>query len=362
MLLGGAGLGGLGGPVQLAALFWFFLAIQPYLATPASRAKLGQWILAGTVPVIAVSLIQRVTGYSGLLETCWGLIRWPMLQPTTGAGLFDNPNVTGSWLAITLPFLVASCLQHRQYLLTRTWAITLTLVTIIALVISSSRNALATVPVTWALSSGRRGRWMVLLATLGYAGLIALKLQQTTTSNNPLVDLMVPDSLISKVMQSIYPETQVPEYAKRVVIFAASLTHSSSHPWFGIGENGFSQIYTADVVRAYGMHAIEKIQHSHNLWLEFAVSHGFPALMLLMVVIGRPLMQIIPMLWTRTQVHDRAWLLATLVMLWVHLWDIPSFDARVNILDWLLVAAIACIARSGAADAGARSETGNAAA
>lgn len=43
---------------------------------------------------------------------------------------------------------------------------------------------------------------------------------------------------------------------------------------------------------------------------------------------------------------DRAWVLATLVMLWMHLWDLPSFDARVNVLDWLLMAGITCIAAS----------------
>jgi len=337
--------------------FWLFLAIQPYLGTPESRSKLGRWILAGTVPVIAVSLIQKATGYSGLLETCWGLIRWPLVQPETGTALFDNPNVTGSWLAITLPFLVAACLQHRQHLLARTSAITLTLASIIALVISNSRNALATVPVVWALSCSRRGRWMVLLVTLSYGGLIALKLHETAPTIKPLIDLLVPDNLIGKVMQSLHLESRVPEYAKRLVIFTASLTLSRSHPWLGIGENGFSQIYKADVIRVYGTYAIETIQHSHNLWLEFALSHGLPALLLLMVVIGRPLKQTISWLWSRTQGHDRAWLLATWVMLWVHLWDIPSFDARINILDWLLVAGIACIARSRRSEATEQSET-----
>lgn len=327
--------------------FWLFLAIQPYLATPASRTRLGQWILAGTVPVIAVSLIQKATGYAGLLESFWGLIRWPMGQPETGAALFDNANVTGSWLAVTLPFLAVACLGPRQAMERRLTAVAITLGSTIALVITNSRNAMAAVPVIWALSCGRRGRLAVLLVTLGYGALVLLKLQHGAPALDPVLDLLVPDRLIGKVLKTISERPESLRYANRSTIFAAALGHIDSAPWFGLGENGFSLVYARDVIRMNGaLPPTGGILHSHNLWLEFAVSHGLPALVLLMSLVGRSVKQALPLLWTRAEGSDRAWLLATLAMLWVHLWDIPSFDARINVLDWLLVAGIACIACS----------------
>lgn len=89
-----------------------------------------------------------------------------------------------------------------------------------------------------------------------------------------------------------------------------------------------------------------EIVHSHNLLLEFAVSHGLPALLLLMLVVGRAMAGALPLLWSRSEGLDRAWVLSALVMLWIHLWDLPSFDSRINLLDWMLVAAIAQITHS----------------
>lgn len=333
--------------------FWLFLAIQPYLATPASRTRLGQWILAGTVPVIAVSLIQKATGYAGLLESFWGLIRWPMGDPARGAGMFDNPNVTAAWLAITVPFLVAASLRHGLRPSLRVASLVVTASACAALLVNGSRNALATLPVIGLLSCGRRGRIAVLLATLGYGGLVLLKVHHNPWPPlEPLLNLTVPNLLSSKLetMISGMPGQDLPAiYNQRPAIYAAALGYIGQHPWFGLGENGFGHLYMADITASLAQSGVvlgERIQHSHNLLLEFTLSHGVPALLILAAVIGRPLLQVLPLLWTRFQGTDRAWLLATLAMLWVHLWDIPSFDARINVLDWLLVAGIACIACS----------------
>lgn len=328
--------------------FWFFLAVQPYLATTASRLKLGQWILAGTVPVIAVTLIQRATGWSELLETFGGLIRWPMGDPTSAAGLFDNPNVTAAWLAITMPFLAAGCLQHHRSLKRRSSAIAISAAASLALLINASRNALTTLPVIWALSCGRRGRLAVLLACLGYGALVLLKLHQGEGSPlAPLLNLAVPDVLVHKLQEMGSGTAESLRHARRQAIYSAALGYIASSPWVGLGENGFGHVYTADLIRLHGSpDSIAVIVHSHNLLLEFALSHGLPALLVLMLVIGRSMLQAMPLLWSRALGSDRAWLLATLAMLWMHLWDLPSFDSRVNILDWLLVAAIAVIARS----------------
>ena len=327
--------------------FWFYLAVQPYLQTSASRFRLGQWIIAGTVPVVAVTGIQKAIGWSALLDSFWGLIRWPMGDPATAAGMFDNPNVTAAWVAMTMPFLVAACLRHRQELQRRSGAIAITLAASGALLINSSRNALATLPVIWALSCGRRGRQAVLLVCVVYGGLVVLKFHQGESSAlAPLLGVAVPDGLIHKLNTMVNGMPENLRYASRQAIQLAALGYILKSPWFGLGENGFGQVYTADLAKIYGPTSGAIITHSHNLLLEFTLSHGIPALILLVAVIGRSLIQAAPLLGGRVQGLDRAWLLGTLVMLWLHLWDLPSFDSRVNILDWLLVAAVAVIGRS----------------
>ena len=331
--------------------FWFYLAIQPYLGTDGSRWRLGQWLIAGTVPVIAVSLLQKLFGWSELQQTLWGLIRWPMGDPQRGASLFDNPNVTGAWLVITMPFLVAACVKHGPWLRSKLTALAFTLSATLALVVIASRNALAPLPVIWFLSCGRRGRQAVLLVSLAYGALVFLKLQgEPTAALTPLLDLAVPDLMIQKLqtmLQGTGTGSDLMAAIRRPTIYAAAFGYIASSPWVGLGENGFGALYTTDQFKLHaGMSLGGTITHSHNLLLEFALSHGLPALLILVVVIGRPLLQALPLLQGRVQSLDRAWLLATLVMVWVHLWDLPSFDSRVNILDWLLVAAVAVIGRT----------------
>jgi O-antigen ligase len=171
--------------------------------------------------------------------------------------------------------------------------------------------------------------------------------QGETSALAPLLEVVVPDGLIHKIQEMGSGTAEGLKYARRQAIYGAALGYIASSPWVGLGENGFGHVYSADLIRIHGaLPPTGAIVHSHNLLLEFTLSHGIPALVLLVAVIGRSLVQAFPLLRGRVQGLDRAWLLAALVMLWVHLWDLPSFDSRVNILDWLLVAAVAVIGRS----------------
>ncbi|MFM7311964.1 MAG: O-antigen ligase family protein [Cyanobium sp.] len=332
--------------------FWLFLAIRPYLSTLASRARLGNWFLAGTVPVIAVTLAQRITGHERMLQTLWGLIAWPMRYPARGGGMFENPNVTAAWIAIALPFLLSACLKHHKSLIRSSSSVAITIAAHLALFVNASRNAIATVPAIWFLSAGRRGQLGVLLACAIYSGLFALKLHQSSIPSglSQALDLLVPDLLVQKLQTMTTGDAALPAmtanaYYQRPAIYAGAFSYIAAHPWVGLGENGFSMIYSADTMRIHGVMPLGPVAHSHNVLLEFAVSHGLPALALLVAVVGRPVLLALPLLRTRHQASDRAWLLATLTMLWLEMWDLPSFDSRINIAAWLLLAAMAEITR-----------------
>jgi hypothetical protein len=93
--------------------------------------------------------------------------------------------------------------------------------------------------------------------------------------------------------------------------------------------------------------------HSHSLPLEFALSHGLPALILLALAIGLGMARSGRM-WLAQQlpVSDRSWWLAGVVLIWLHIWDVPFFDSRLNMAGWLVFAAVSQMARPSAVPAG----------
>ena len=79
--------------------------------------------------------------------------------------------------------------------------------------------------------------------------------------------------------------------------------------------------------------------HSHNLPLELAISHGLPVallivgtVLLLILAFRRGMPQRAPL--------ERAWWSSALVLLLMHATDLPLFDARLNLLGWVLLAGL----------------------
>ena len=85
--------------------------------------------------------------------------------------------------------------------------------------------------------------------------------------------------------------------------------------------------------------------HSHNLPLELAISHGVPVallitgtvLALLVLALRRGILQRAPL--------ERAWWTSALVLLAMHITDLPFFDARLNLLGWILLAGLCAFIR-----------------
>lgn len=319
--------------------FWLFLAIRPYLATTAARQRVAFWLCAATVPVVVVAWLQHVLGWKGQLDALGGLIRWPMNDPITGTSLFDNPNVTGAWLALVMPFAVQRALQPHQRLWTRLLGWGLALSSVATLMLSASRNAMATLLLTWPASGGRRLRWGVLAMAAVYGALVLTSLHGNLPE--PLT-LLVPTSLSNKLQQ--LEEGARPLQAQRDQIYAAALQWLGQHPWWGVGEQGFGTLYRAKIQADLGSTATVAITHAHSTPLEFGLSHGIPALALLGWVVIEPIVRA-TLGWRHQSLApaNRCWWLAALVLIWVNLWDVPFFDSRLNMASWLVLAAVSAL-------------------
>ena len=320
--------------------FWFFLSIRPYLSTPAARGRIAFWLCAATVPVVAMSWVQHTLGWRTELNALGGLIRWPMTQPLSGTSLFDNANVTGAWLALVMPFLALRALNRQQSLAQRSVAWLLAIGSVATLMLSASRNAIATLLVSWPFNGGRRLQWGIAAVAVLYGVLVLGRLQGWL--GEPLAAL-VPEALVKKLV--MLDEGVRPLYGRRNHIYAMAWQWIGQHPIWGVGAQGFGDLYAQHVRAALGPTTRLVITHSHSLLLEFTVSHGLPALLLLAAVIGSAMTRCGIALWRgRVSRSDQSWWLAGLLLSWLHIWDVPFFDSRLNIAGWLVFAAINAIA------------------
>jgi O-antigen ligase len=136
-----------------------------------------------------------------------------------------------------------------------------------------------------------------------------------------------------------------PLQGRRHYIYGMAWQWILQHPLWGVGAQGFGQLYAEYVKAVLGPSTQLVITHSHSLLLEFTVSHGLPALLVLTVVIGRSMARCGRACWRGLLSRgDQSWWLAGLLLAWLHLWDVPFFDSRLNIAGWLVFAAISAMA------------------
>jgi O-antigen ligase len=136
-----------------------------------------------------------------------------------------------------------------------------------------------------------------------------------------------------------------PLQGRRNYIYGMALQWIAQHPTWGIGAQGFGDLYHRHVLETMGPSSALVITHSHSLLLEFTLSHGLPALLILVGVIGSTLLRCGKTWWHGTlNSSDQSWWMAGLLISWLHIWDVPFFDSRLNIAGWLIFAAISAIA------------------
>jgi len=337
--------------------FWLFLALQPYLASRQARQRLALWAGLACLPVILVGWIQMATGWKGEFTTLGGLVLWAMKYPERATGIFEHPNITATWLAICLPLITAlasrlrppasspdappaaaPAAERRRQGLAGLGA----LATLATILFTGSRNAILISPVALVLACPRRLRLAVAIG-LGLYGL-ALVLKMTTGLSSPLLDPFMSDLLTSKFSRlGLHTQQAIAEGEGRLQIYPMALGLIASHPWHGLGETGFAQVY------AHLNPQIPKewlIHHTHNVVLEMAVSHGLPATAVLLGVMGTIMGRSLRTLLQRPAGGDaggpvdRAWWIAAGVAVWTHQLDIPMFDVRINVLGWFCFAAL----------------------
>jgi len=335
--------------------FWFFLAIGPYLDTEASRSRAALAITAGSLPIALISLGQAAFGLIGPWQTLYGLIEWtlPAFHRYYGAGVFPNPNFNAAWMAMSLPLAAVLCLRAQaqangpgsRLQSALAWVVLLSLAT--SLYINSSRTALLAGAIGLLALSWRAFLKPVSVVVTMAAAALALASYPANLPPwlTPLKQLALwssgklPRKVGTMVSANATSANLRSNYYPRIIEFIRA------HPWGGKSEWLLQQEGSQVLEQAASLKPAG-VAHFHSLPLQFAFDHGIPALILLssiaaIIVIkaGRALKQSKPSDSVGDHSVDKAMLIAACIAIFLHTFDIPSFESRINLLGWILLAA-----------------------
>ena len=317
---------GLANWIPFFLCFWGF---QPYLNSNIKRRRTEIALLAGTLPVIITGIGQSFFNWHGPMDTLNGLIIWyqrPIEGITGMTGLFNNPNYTGLWLNLILPFCLAETinLKNNEFkrIITYLFSFSFTLCTIL----TNSRAAWICISLGSVVMLGRKGLKLI------FPLLISISLIIGSTIY-PIFGYKIQFLLRSIIPNNIWMEFTDFQIS-RLDIWNTALKYIINFPIFGTGGGSFPDIYMYETGLWKG--------HAHNLPLELFLSYGIPA----GIIILLPIMYLF-IFSTKTiffnrliqmSIFDKAWVISIMLFLFSQLVDVQYFDGRISILFWILLA------------------------
>ena len=324
--------------------FWCFWGFQIYLRNGILRMQAGKYFLIGSLPVIFSGFSQYFLGWYGPYEILNKLITWyqrPLSEGGGVTGLFNNYNYYGAWLSILLALAVGLYLIESENKIFKTITLILICAFVYMIILSTSRNALLAVLITFILLSPLKKLKFLLISVTSALSVIAINLIPNLPLNiKNYIFTFIPSSLLEKAtFNSINAIDTLP----RLEVWFKSIKLIKSNLLMGYGGGSFSDLYYLNNGQYEGM------QHSHNIVLEIAFNYGLPSSIL---IIGGMLLIIFKcasilnfnqskknlIIKNRKFEFDYAWITSFAVFFFLHMFDITYFDGRISVLAWILLA------------------------
>jgi O-antigen ligase len=329
-----------------------FIVLREFLKTPDQLLCIQRIIALSVVPLVLIGSGQLWGIWHGPVEWGW-LIQWSLEPGGTPPGrmnsAFGYANVFANYLMIAFPFILSFCTQSWQanpkpwWTLWGDrclWSISLGMASL-GLLFTHSRNAWMIGTLIW-FSFAVYLRWYRwLLAGLGALGSIFWA--AFGPIGRSLFQRIIPIYLWGRLNDQLYPNRLPSELRITQWQFAWDL--ALQHPWLGWGLRNFSPLYKAEMGQWLG--------HPHNFFLMMAAETGIPVTLGFSTIVTGILAQgIIRGYYIFTPSSPSSphalllWstLLSFLGSTLFHCFDITLFDARINLVNWILLAAISGIA------------------
>ena len=317
---------GLANWIPFFLCFWGF---QPYLDSKTKRRRTAFALLAGTLPVIITGIGQSFFNWYGPIETLNGLIVWyqrPIEGITGMTGLFNNPNYTGLWLNLILPFCLAETINSRSNKLDMIITFIFSFSFALCTILTNSRAAWICIFLGSVVIFGRKGLKLILPLIISISLIISSTIYPIFGNK------------IQFFFRSIIPNNIWMEFTdfqiSRLDIWNTALKYIINFPIFGTGGGSFPDIYMYESGLWKG--------HAHNLPLELFLSYGIPAGIIILLPIiylficGSKTIFFNKLI--KTSIFDKAWVISIMLFLFSQLVDVQYFDGRISITFWILLA------------------------
>ncbi|MGF1488519.1 MAG: O-antigen ligase family protein [Prochloraceae cyanobacterium] len=208
----------------------------------------------------------------------------------------------------------------------------------VGLILTSSRNAWAIAFFAFMAFAVYLGwRWLVLLVSLGISQVLI-----ASFGPSPIKELsrkIVPEYFWARLSDEMYPDRPIATLRSTQWQFSLNLTQQD--PLTGWGLRSFTPLYEEKMGIWMG--------HPHNLYLMLSAEIGIFGILLFFGLIAWIFLRAIILLNVRSQAkikkqRDRLILFTYLVAfsscIFFNIFDVSIFDWRVNVLGWILLAAI----------------------
>ena len=317
---------GLANWIPFFLCFWGF---QPYLNSKTKRRRTAFALLAGTLPVIITGIGQSFFNWYGPIETLNGLIVWyqrPIEGITGMTGLFNNPNYTGLWLNLILPFCLAETINSRSNKLDRIITFIFSFSFALCTILTNSRAAWICIFLGSVVIFGRKGLKII------FPLIISISLIISSTIY-PIFGNKIQFFLRSIIPNNIWMEFTDFQIS-RLDIWNTALKYIINFPIFGTGGGSFPDIYMHESGLWKG--------HAHNLPLELFLSYGIPAgIIILLPIVYLFIFSTKTIFFNKLikiSIFDKAWVISIMLFLFSQLVDVQYFDGRISITFWILLA------------------------
>ena len=330
--------------------FWCFWGFQPYLKSTELRIQISKLLIISSLPVLLSGFCQYFLKIYGPYSFFNNLIIWyqrPLANESGVTGLFNNQNYFGAWLCIILPLCLIFLLEKNKHNLRKFLLFLLCLSFVYMIVLTSSRGAILSIFITIFLFTKSIRDKLFILSSLFSLPIFFKVIADLSLNSKSIIFNFLPYELIKKVFLINFSDL---DHFPRIEIWIKSLELIKSNPIVGYGAGSFKILYD-NLNGAFG-----EIQHSHNIFLEIAINHGLPSSLIIFSLIifitfnawrknsSIPLSKS-SISENKMKKFDRAWIIAFIVFLIIHTFDITYFDGRISTLAWILLAGMRSIIR-----------------
>jgi len=321
--------------------FFLFFSTKTFLKTPNQRFKVAIFLLSGSIPVLITGFGQYFLNWEGPLSFLNGLVVWYLkpIEPHLGlSGLFSNQNYAGTWLSIIWPFSLGLLFINKNISCKKYISILLLFLFTLAIILTTSRNALFGIFITIPFISGIRSFLFILIIIFFLSILLIFK--SSLPFAEELLGFLInifPEQFINKFNK--FDFINLLEY-RRINLWNNALRIIAQKPLFGLGAAFFPILY-----EFYYQPKLYTEQHTHNLFIELSASYGILVSLTILIFI----LSLIYLSFKKLRnseikekdlLIDRSWLASTFVLLISQMNDITYYDGRISVIFWILLSGL----------------------